>query len=651
MPTGANKDGVSLEEQQNEPPSASTEPDEVEIPAWNAAQKAAAAVKPRGPGGRFQPRRVVTTNRGKPPAAETKAAEPEPAGARGGHPAGPTPAAKTKKIDLRKFPHFPRPPRFKATYQQLFKYWKDVWRMPLFRDRILVYGYRLWPVIDRTRTGKDYSNIDKLTSPIDDAGQEIASIDGLYHLWGAGDYHLKLNDTVHQKTVCMTTIREIMRDKDTYPPVLDLAELDTADPANASYVQWLRLKGVQIPGVLGINEQEDEEMGPTGKSSSAVSELARTVTNLADKSVQIAREAAANSREAAEQRPAPVDTEAARRGMEIVQAAADMGNQIVQSAIKQVPQHQQANPVEQMRGFVELAKELRQPQTAAVDTGDKLVNLMNMFMERETKMQANLFAVQQSHVQALEKRVEMLQNPATREQPKSMRDLLFELRDAKAAMEDIVGGGDDEPGRGKGSGFADYVPMIVNGLTLAMGLAASMVHNWAVGRAGRGQTIDPQQVAQQVGQVAQDQPAAPLPSGKHPGAAAGVNGPANPYHALLTQLREPLLQSLDAGETGGDFAAKLIDWQGVIAFESLRGIGKDALLAILSNYPPIWQVAQTIPERFEAFLDEFLEFDYHEGPEPGAPPAAGAPPREPQGQRDTRPRIVTTRQPSPPPQT
>jgi hypothetical protein len=106
----------------------------------------------------------------------------------------------------------------------------------------------------------------------------------------------------------------------------------------------------------------------------------------------------------------------------------------------------------------------------------------------------------------------------------------------------------------------------------------------------------------------------------------------NAYHVFLRQIEQPLIQSLNNGESGGAFAEKLIGWQGEIAYEFLRDMGRDALLAVISTYPPIWTTAQQIPTRFGEFIDEFLAGP---APPPGKPrivatkPVTAKPPAPP----------------------
>ena len=65
------------------------------------------------------------------------------------------------KTDLSELP---RPPGFKLAPDKFFRYWSNL--TPPQRERVLVYVYRLYPIIDRSRTGNP-SNIAKLNEPFE----------------------------------------------------------------------------------------------------------------------------------------------------------------------------------------------------------------------------------------------------------------------------------------------------------------------------------------------------------------------------------------------------------------------------------------------------------------------------------------------------
>ena len=80
------------------------------------------------------------------------------------------------------------------------------------------------------------------------------------------------------------------------------------------------------------------------------------------------------------------------------------------------------------------------------------------------------------------------------------------------------------------------------------------------------------------------------------------------YATVLRQIERPLINHLnDPTKTGVDFADALMNFHGKVAYDSIRELGKDTILALLGSYPPIAQVITPIPERISVFLDEFLD--------------------------------------------
>jgi hypothetical protein len=107
----------------------------------------------------------------------------------------------------------------------------------------------------------------------------------------------------------------------------------------------------------------------------------------------------------------------------------------------------------------------------------------------------------------------------------------------------------------------------------------------------------------------------------------------NAYHHFLAQLEKPLLLALENNEPGDQFAEKLVGWQGQVAYDLLHGLGRDAVIQILSTYKPIWSVVSTIPQKFSQFLDEFLSYGEEQVPD--------LPPMQPQpSQAHAQPQAV-----------
>jgi len=91
------------------------------------------------------------------------------------------------------------------------------------------------------------------------------------------------------------------------------------------------------------------------------------------------------------------------------------------------------------------------------------------------------------------------------------------------------------------------------------------------------------------------------------------------FTKFLQMIQVPILKSYNDGESGADFAAKLID----LADNGLFGPGvagrqiydavmeyNEALIGtLIKTYPPIWQVVSQTPRKWEQFLHEFCTAD------------------------------------------
>lgn len=129
----------------------------------------------------------------------------------------------------------PESGRKKRSISDLLKFARE------YEDKtaIAFYLYRLWPVIDLNLVGRKTSYIDKLMSP------EECETDKLTQKWGRGKYKLCMTDSNIKggARLCEATF-EI--DHPDFEPASEWnwRELDLGSPANASFVQSLRLRGM-----------------------------------------------------------------------------------------------------------------------------------------------------------------------------------------------------------------------------------------------------------------------------------------------------------------------------------------------------------------------------------------------------------------------
>ena len=149
------------------------------------------------------------------------------------------------------------------------------------------------------------------------------------------------------------------------------------------------------------------------------------------------------------------------------------------------------------------------------------------------------------------------------------------------------------------------IPIALQAVNTAAAAFVAYSHNLAVSRTGQGQPVSPEAIQAAGEAVGQLQPS----NADDGGGAVGPQQPSlRTIHAQLEELREPLLRAMDANETGDSFAETLVRWKGQLFYDRLHDLGAEALITVLSTYPPIWEVVSRVPSKFQAFLAEFMTF-------------------------------------------
>jgi hypothetical protein len=496
-------------------------------------------------------------------------------------------------------PHLPKPKQYRMKPGDFLAYWKRIYRD--FGDRLTVYAYRLWPVTDRTMIGAGH-NIEKMVEPWDPKNWEQEML----HRWGSGDYKLYLKDSGLGKTVAITVVKGL-RDPE-YPPVVRLEELVMEDPANYSYIEQLKLKGV-IPR----KPEEVEEENDMAQNSQAVEALTGTVESLTDKVVQLASKQ--ETRQASKD-----DADAAAAAVHVVKDAAEMGNKIIEQSIARA-----GNPIEMLTSVLNVVKELKPAQQMGADP--VLTQMVTTLTDRLTAAEQRAWEAQNKRIEFAEKvAVEAAaasskaqpaapppQQPAA-EKPKSLVEQLRELKDLREELGGMVG--ENRGGGGGWSGLVERIPDLVKSVALGLAGLASVTHNLAVLKAGKGSAAPPPppEMAQEVSSEAV---AGELPSG-------GISMEQQQQNeiqyliGLMNKIRRPLLKYIADGRGGDEFAELVIDMEaevGPIVHQRLKELGKDQILLLLQTDKELWAHLSAIPSRVSQFLDEFLQFDYNQ-PEP-----------------------------------
>ena len=88
------------------------------------------------------------------------------------------------------------------------------------------------------------------------------------------------------------------------------------------------------------------------------------------------------------------------------------------------------------------------------------------------------------------------------------------------------------------------------------------------------------------------------------------------YHQFLGQIKIPLLKSFQEGESGDEFAEKLMllgdnghfgeEVIGRQVYDMVTSNGKSTIMSLIKTYPPIWSVVKTTPDKWETFMADFF---------------------------------------------
>jgi hypothetical protein len=93
--------------------------------------------------------------------------------------------------------------------------------------------YRLYPVIDRTLSGRQTKELDIAVE---------MDTEYIRRAWGSGDYEIYFHDANQKFSQVSKTIL-VLRDSE-YPPVVDQAELVSGDPKNQGYIEQLKARNL-----------------------------------------------------------------------------------------------------------------------------------------------------------------------------------------------------------------------------------------------------------------------------------------------------------------------------------------------------------------------------------------------------------------------
>lgn len=575
-----------------------------------------------------------------------------PAPPRGGRGGG------TRTLPPPKVFHFESDRKIASAHPSKFwDYWRSLEGLEYARGRLICYIYRIYPVMK-----PDSRQVAKVV--------DWFPMSQLAKLYGAGDYHLKLNDAgMNYKSLAICTVKNVGdRNWNEHPPVLDPEGIEMDDPLNRPYISWARSRGIAFPGdaMFEANQRAKREM----EDDMAEAQIKDRVVNKAFDILERGR-----------RDDDDVPQSALARSIELISKAGEVQGKLMERGIDRVLEMQnQRNSGNPLKEAMELIHTFM-PKGGQSD----IQGIVQTILDMESKHSDKLFQIQLQQQQQrdqeiahlrsqLEKLVERQANPqpaqtGVMKQPTSLKEQLQELKDMKDVIRDALGI-EDEGGKGGGSSWAEHLPLILQAGTVLVGSMASILHNLAVVQGKGGTPIAPPPVDAALSPDQREAMASM--GGAHPGhPGMGHPGPAaQPAHGAgqgtgqvnYTQQQEnamtrahqffgmitvPLLRSYNSGEDGAEFAARLVELtdsgffgpetSGTQVYDQVLEFGQPLVNSLIKTYPPIWSVVGTTPAKWERFLTEFFNAraiwavegsgeDEDEGP---AAPAAGTQGQQP----------------------
>jgi hypothetical protein len=308
-----------------------------------------------------------------------------------------------------------------------------------------------------------------------------------------------------------------------------------------------------------------------------------------------------------------------------VAQASKMGNEIIKTAYEQstkaaalaiVPQAAN-NPMEQMKAVADMVK-------AIIPAPQPQQDLMPLFAiiteSNKATAAAQLEAAKERAASSERLMISMREELVEMRKPREdQSDPLKQLEKLLTVQGKIA---EANPSSSDSGGVPSWVqamlpaiPVIVQMLSQAATAFSAAMYNRSVASTGRGTPVAP------LPPIAPEQtpgtlPGAPTATGSPPSSDTG--GGMSQYVAFLQTIAEPLLMHVkDPDLNGADFADWLVrsDTNGQMIYMALREQGKDQVMTLLQSHEQLWAQLQRIPVVFDQFLNEFMAYDPHGGPE------------------------------------
>ena len=499
-------------------------------------------------------------------------------------------------------------------------YWNT---LPAYaKDRLTLYVYRDFPILlPVAEDSGEYAYIDKIIG-----GEPLQDEMDLLHRYGCGSYCLRLNEkeTIARCYVVGLGSSEFRSNPPTDRRIDDLEKnLDLNHPANSSYIGFLRSQG-KLP---------DQQGGKRDKEEMATIEVVKTAL---DQNRDLMHTVVDMAREGNKHNSQPLEGLVEGITKSMIDGAQQANKLVADASMQSYRMLTEAAQLRDKRSYGEFSS--MDSLKLALEIVDKIAgankdNGTNADTELLRKEAADLrnqiMQMQQNRMESLEKMLTELRTAPSNSPFTSIKDGVAAIRQMKEVIDDIGGGGNDNPASDAMVDAAgDLAPKWLRPLLPVIGQVATAFMQYRMGwQPGPGQAMPPPQgLPMQPGMggmaipppgipgpqfQAQPQPQFQQPQGQPQGPP--INLPPQVIQ-LLGMIQIPIIRSIRTS-TGTEFADFFAAGFGDDEFAAVKAMGEKNIIDALYLFPPISQQLQMVDRaRVETFVREFcaVNFDAQE---------------------------------------
>lgn len=436
------------------------------------------------------------------------------------------------------------------TWEYLESFSEAMWK------HVDIYLYRAWPVINR-----DPFNIARFpTAELPRLTKEV-----LIKTFGSGDYKIlatDVNKTVKGKGGKFFEAYFSYRVPD-YPPVVVIEELDTNHKNNRNYVDKLRAEGkLNSDGSLKMNQP----VVAGGNDPALMALVTQLVKQISEAKNQVAKDPT-------------------------VDALSSMYMKTHEQSMQLLKDQVKSDDPDKLVKMLAALKEMM----PKAESG-------NSMLEVVVKMQGDMARIQ---AEGAKSREELMMKMFETMNAKKEEGGIKEQIETFQMMKEVFGNG----GEGANSTPKWWEVAIEQGAPIVgkafdMMLAVMSIKNYEAGlkKTGNPVNANPTQQQQQVVQpVIESGKVVEMPKQEE-------TQQQTQFGQLLKQYGGLILNAINTGTSGDDFASSLEGMFGVLTYNQIAALGKDGIIAEMKGVPEFWDKVAGTPGVVEKFVDEFIEY-------------------------------------------